>query len=328
MKSFIDNNYRIFLFSICIILILTYPMPYYISSDGGINDLSDRFTVENGYKSKGSFNLSYVLQLSANVSTFTISKFMPSWEVEKASEYQFNSKESVVDVNNRSRLMLDMANQNSTILAYTKAGKYVNIKGKKYFIAYITNEKVNNLKVGDELLSVNKKENLNITEIREIIANSDELTITAKRDNKQIEETIKIETNEEGKKSLGIAFFELLDYEVEPKITFNFELNESGSSAGLMTTLAIYDALTPEDLTHGLKIAGTGTIDSEGNVGEIAGVNFKIAGAEYGKADIFLVPSGENYEEAVRIKKERNYKIKIVEINTFDEAIDYLNSLQ
>ncbi len=328
MKSFIDNNYRIFLFSICIILILTYPMPYYISSDGGINDLSDRFTVENGYKSKGSFNLSYVLQLSANVSTFTISKFMPSWEVEKASEYQFNSKESVVDVNNRSRLMLDMANQNSTILAYTKAGKYVNIKGKKYFIAYITNEKVNNLKVGDELLSVNKKENLNITEIREIIANSDELTITAKRDNKQIEETIKIETNEEGKKSLGIAFFELLDYEVEPKITFNFELNESGSSAGLMTTLAIYDALTPEDLTHGIKIAGTGTIDSEGNVGEIAGVNFKIAGAEYGKADIFLVPSGENYEEAVRIKKERNYKIKIVEINTFDEAIDYLNSLQ
>jgi PDZ domain-containing protein len=303
-------------------------MPYYISSDGGINDLSDRFTVENGYKSKGSFNLSYVLQLSANVSTFTISKFMPSWEVEKASEYQFNSKESVVDVNNRSRLMLDMANQNSTILAYTKAGKYVNIKGKKYFIAYITNEKVNNLKVGDELLSVNKKENLNITEIREIIANSDELTITAKRDNKQIEETIKIETNEEGKKSLGIAFFELLDYEVEPKITFNFELNESGSSAGLMTTLAIYDALTPEDLTHGIKIAGTGTIDSEGNVGEIAGVNFKIAGAEYGKADIFLVPSGENYEEAVRIKKERNYKIKIVEINTFDEAIDYLNSLQ
>ena len=95
-----------------------------------------------------------------------------------------------------------------------------------------------------------------------------------------------------------------------------------------MTTLAIYDALIPEDLTHGLKIAGTGTIDSNGNVGEIGGVNFKLAGAVYGKADIFLVPSGENYEDAMRIKKERNYKIEIVEINTFDDAIEYLKSIQ
>ena len=31
-------------------LILLYPMPYYISSGGGISDINEKFTIENGYK--------------------------------------------------------------------------------------------------------------------------------------------------------------------------------------------------------------------------------------------------------------------------------------
>ena len=64
-----------------------------------------------------------------------------------------------------------------------------------------------------------------------------------------------------GYKVLGIAFYNIYDYEVTPKITFNFKEGESGASAGFMTSLAIYDTLIEKDLTHGLKIAGTGTID-------------------------------------------------------------------
>jgi len=41
---------------------------------------------------------------------------------------------------------------------------------------------------------------------------------------------------------------------------------------------------------------------------------------------LFLVPNGENYEEAVKLKKEKNYKIEIVGVNNFDEALKYLKN--
>ena len=71
------------------------------------------------------------------------------------------------------------------------------------------------------------------------------------------------------------------------------------------------------------KIIGTGTIDSEGNVGIIGGIKYKLIGAVNNKAKIFLCPK-DNYEEASRLAKERNYDIIIKSISTFDEAIKYL----
>jgi PDZ domain-containing protein len=95
-----------------------------------------------------------------------------------------------------------------------------------------------------------------------------------------------------------------------------------------MTTLAIYDSLTEKDLSHGLKIAGTGTIDADGYVGDIDGVKHKINGAAKDEADIFFVPAGRNYEEATKTKKENNLKIEIVPVETLDDAIKYLENLK
>ena len=94
-----------------------------------------------------------------------------------------------------------------------------------------------------------------------------------------------------------------------------------------MTSLAIYDCLIEEDLTNNLKIAGTGTIDEEGKVGEISGVKEKLHGAESAKADIFFVPS-ENYEEALKMKNEKNYKIKVIKVSWFDDAVNYLRNIK
>ena len=72
-----------------------------------------------------------------------------------------------------------------------------------------------------------------------------------------------------------------------------------GPSAGLMFTLGIIDKLKPADLTGGKIIAGTGTIDDEGNVGPIGGIPQKLVGAKAAGAQIFLVPAG-NCAEALR----------------------------
>ncbi|PPD59215.1 PDZ domain-containing protein [Dehalogenimonas etheniformans] len=95
-----------------------------------------------------------------------------------------------------------------------------------------------------------------------------------------------------------------------------------GPSAGLMFTLAVYDRVTPDDLTKGYRIAGTGTIDIDGNVGAIGGVQQKVAAAERAGARYFLTPM-ENFADASKAAKN----IIVVPVKSAQDAIDFLNSL-
>ena len=95
----------------------------------------------------------------------------------------------------------------------------------------------------------------------------------------------------------------------------------------MITTLDIYDKLTKDDLTNSYKIAGTGTIEADGSIGEIGGVKYKLAGAVKNKADIFLVPNGNNYEECVKLQKKNKYKIKIIGVSNIEEAVSKLEEL-
>ncbi|MGW0702690.1 YlbL family protein [Streptomyces sp. NPDC002867] len=64
-----------------------------------------------------------------------------------------------------------------------------------------------------------------------------------------------------------------------------------GPSAGLMFALGIVDKLTEEDLTGGRFVAGTGTIDDEGKVGPIGGIDMKLVGARKAGAQFFMTPA-------------------------------------
>ncbi|MGB9552912.1 MAG: S16 family serine protease, partial [bacterium] len=95
-----------------------------------------------------------------------------------------------------------------------------------------------------------------------------------------------------------------------------------GPSAGLMFALSLYNLLMPNDLTSGKLVAGTGTIDPEGKVGAIGGVEMKVRAAEKAGAEYFLSPE-ENYQEALKAAS----KIKVIKVKTIQEAITFLKSL-
>jgi PDZ domain-containing protein len=95
-----------------------------------------------------------------------------------------------------------------------------------------------------------------------------------------------------------------------------------GPSAGLMFTLGIIDKLKPEDLTGGKIIAGTGTIDDEGNVGPIGGIPQKLVGAHDAGAQIFLVPK-DNCAEALRNAVPG---LPMAEVATVDDALAALST--
>ena len=92
-----------------------------------------------------------------------------------------------------------------------------------------------------------------------------------------------------------------------------------------MLALTIYNAISDDDIIKGRNISGTGTISSDGSVGEIDGVKYKIMGAAKNNMDIAFVPSN-NYEEAIETKEKYNYDIEIIKVDTFDELVEYLRN--
>ena len=152
----------------------------------------------------------------------------------------------------------------------------------------------------------------------------DAINLKIKRNNKEQEVVAKIE-KEENKKALGVMIVTNYNLKPEKEVKLKFKQSESGSSGGLMMSLSIYSAISGKDILKGRNIAGTGTIDMNGNVGEIGGIKYKIMGAVKNKMDVVLVPSA-NYKEAIKVKEAKNYKIKIVKVDTFMDAIDYLTT--
>ena len=130
---------------------------------------------------------------------------------------------------------------------------------------------------------------------------------------------------EDNRKIIGIIITTDYEYDLDPEITIKFKNSESGASGGLMLTLTIYNAISGEDLIKGRNIAGTGTINLDGTVGEIDGVKYKIMGANNSNMDIVFVPSA-NYEEAISVKEKYNYDMDIIKVDTFNEVLEYLRN--
>ena len=329
MKNFIKENYLVLLFGIVFMATILYPLPYYIYTGGGTINVKDKIHIENK-ETKGDFNLCYVEQINANIPTFLLSKLLSNWDSVSKEEVSLNAKEDIKDIYKRDKIYLEEANQNAIFVAYKKAGKSVNILDKHLYIIYLEEDSDTDLKIGDDILEIDGSKIDSLADISKILDSYEvgsKLNIKVKRNGKEMMKYA-IVHEKDGRKLIGIALTSIYDYEVDPKITFTFSNSESGPSGGFMVTLAIYNQLIDNDISNGLKIAGTGTIDIEGNVGSIGGVKYKLKGAVDSKSDIFLVPAGENYEEAIKYKKKYHNDIKIIGISTFEEAIEKLESMK
>ncbi|MFN2390202.1 MAG: PDZ domain-containing protein [Actinomycetota bacterium] len=138
--------------------------------------------------------------------------------------------------------------------------------------------------------------------------------------------TFEVETVDDpedpGSPLLGVVMSDR-GYSFDEPVDVDFETGKiQGPSAGLMMALALYDRLTPDDLTGGRVIAGTGTIECDGGVGPIGGIELKVAGAEARGAEYFLAPAAEA-DEARAVADD----LEVLPISTFSEALGYLREL-
>ena len=326
IKTFIKENYKFMLVLILLVVVFTYEFPYVVYTPGGIVNLEKRIDVDNKYDSEGSLNMSYVTLRKGNIPSILLSYIIKDWDLLKESEITIDD-ESVDELLKLEKLYMTSSIDNATILAYQKAGKKIEIKKNINNVIYIDDNAKTDIEIYDQIISVDGKEINEIKDLQDYIKTKNENdTVYFKVKNNNKEKTRKAQVVKIGDElKVGIAFLTTYDYDSDPKIEVKTKSSESGSSGGLMLSLAIYNAITKEDITKGKTIVGTGTIDINGNVGKIDGVKYKIIGANKNKADLFICPK-ENYEEAIKVKEEHNLDLKIVSVSTFDEAINYLEN--
>jgi Lon-like protease len=155
----------------------------------------------------------------------------------------------------------------------------------------------------------------------------DTVTFTVKRNGEDAQVPVKTIVSPDksgdraGKAVVGVSLKEKYTFPVTVKISVG---DVGGPSAGLMFSLGIYDKLTPEDVTGGRFIAGTGTITAEGQVGPIGGIQQKMVAARHAGATVFLTPT-QNCADAVA---SRPKGLRLVRVDTMHGALQALTAIR
>jgi len=187
------------------------------------------------------------------------------------------------------------------------------------------------LKVNDRIMAVGDTSIRTPDDLRAILQEvepGEAAAFTIERDGKkqqlEVPTTAQTGTDEDGTEVSRtiIGIFPASDFDLPYEVSINAG-NVGGPSAGLMFTLAVYDTITPGELTGGRDFAGTGTINSEGEIGPIGGIRQKLIAADRAGADYFLAPA-DNCSEIVGNIPEG---LTVARVASFDEARDVVEAV-
>lgn len=315
-----------------------YYLPYYVSKPGMAKELEPIIEVEGGYEEEGSFMLTTVRMGRANIYAYVIAKLSKYQEIYPVEDIRAED-ESDEEYNIRQLHMMDNSKTAAIEVAYKKAGIPVEYTYKGVYVLRVIPgmPAEGKLMPGDLVFEVDGNAFKSSDEFIKYVSSKkagDTVKLAYKRNGKTDQAEVALKALEDGsnRAAVGIQLVDDKEIVVEPDVRVQSD-EIGGPSAGLMFSLEIYNQLTKEDLTKGYEIAGTGTITPEGIVGRIGGIQQKVVAADKAGAEIFFAPfekgaKGSNYEEAMLAADDINTKMKIVPVDTFDDAVSYLEKLK
>ncbi|RDW17940.1 SepM family pheromone-processing serine protease [Oceanobacillus chungangensis] len=318
-------------------LIAGYQLPYYIQKPGGADALNPIIKVTGGFESEGDMHLVTVSGLQATPLQYIWAKVTPHNEILPIDKV-FPKGTSQNEYMQAQLQVMENSQEAATVVAYQAAGEDITISYNGVYVASVIEgmPAEGKLFVGDLITGVDGagiQESEQLVQYIEAKKAGDTITIDFERENKKMttDVTLKAFNEIDNKVGIGISLVTDRSVSVEPEIEFSSG-NIGGPSAGLMFSLEIYDQLTEDDLTKGYQIAGTGEIDYDGNVLRIGGIDKKIVAADKEGIDIFFAPNengaiDSNYQLAKRTAEEIGTDMKIVPVDTFAEALEYLENL-
>ncbi|MFZ3579396.1 SepM family pheromone-processing serine protease [Virgibacillus sp. DJP39] len=316
----------------------SYKLPYYVYKPGDADALNPIIEVDDGFESVGDMHLVTVRGGQATPIQYAVAKVLPHHEIYPIKEIRPEgvSEEEYFHVQLQ---MMESSQEAAKVVGYTAAEEKIEINyNGVYVVSIIEGMPADGiLKKGDRIIGIAGKEINKSNELINFVEGKkagDTITLEIVRDKEKITKEIELEAFEklDNKVGIGIQLVTDRSVEVDPNVTFSSG-NIGGPSAGLMFSLEIYDQLTEKDITSGYQICGTGEIDYEGNVQRIGGIDKKVIAADDEGCKVFFAPNengakGSNYEVAKKSIKEIDTNMEVVPVDTFNDALDYLQDLK
>lgn len=322
-------------------------LPYVIISPGSATPLDEQVVQIDGAQTypEGSGTILFLtVQVSTrepNVWRVVTSWLDPDRDVEKRS----NVQGCLSDAQNQqfNSELMDQSQNDAKYVALTRLGYTVPANPVQVRIVEVCRDAPAHgaLETGDQVLAVDGSDITDAASIGTLVRkHSPDDRITVTYDRNGVTRTASITAGKyrvdgsgehatrtcvpangstEGSICLGVSSQEFVTYQFPVDVTINTQL-VGGPSAGLAFTLAIIDDLTPGSLTGGQRVAVTGTIEPDGRVGEVGGVEQKAITARANGVQLMLVPASE-----VADARRGAGDVRVVGVENIDQALDVLH---
>jgi Lon-like protease len=300
-----------------------YKLPVVALSPGPMEDVLARLKVEGSpvYDSEGKLYLTSV-GIDDNVRFYEALLDMANRDVElvpRADLYPDEQDSDEIDEENA--VLMDMSKEAATVVALRQVGYKIEPSGVEVTEVVDGTPADGKLRAGDRILEVDGRAVASTDEVRAAITRhqvGERVAFRVGRD--KAEKKVSMAVGEvDGEPRVGIALHDLFA-DLPVKVSVETENNIGGPSAGLMFTLSIIDKLTPEDLTAGRRIAGTGAIDLDGTVQPVGGVAEKLIAVRRQGVTTFFIPAGNC--ESVRGRVPDG--LRLVKVSKIEDALRFL----
>ena len=297
------------------VMIFVVPTGYSVIAPGGLTPLEESFVID-GHEVSDDFYTIYVYAYDP----LTAFQYFMLHDDPRMNIYQSTEREQVTTpsesiaqgkLQKTSSFELALINayeqasltDPSISIDYTFEGLYINDYPRR----------IEALKIGDIIIAINgiQAQTMSDKDFKDL-AYQEHVTYTVDRDGDIFDYVY-----DEDEDDLSFWFY--------PSFTINdanpsFELpglnnNVGGPSGGLLQTLSIYASLLDINFDD-IKIAGTGTINSDGTIGRIGGIQQKIMTADYLGVNLFFIPQSHLTEIS-----GLQYSFDVVPVSTIEEAL-------
>jgi PDZ domain-containing protein len=320
-------------FVVLFTLALTLPVPYVVLSPGptyntlGTDPAGHSIIVIQGRKpnrTNGNLNLTTVEITTNKLTAFrALVDWLQSDKVVVPHSSVFPPGESEQQTNQQNTKDFVQSQDSATVAALCELGYP---KGFGVVTVLADGPSHGLLQTGDEFRSVDGKpvsSRAQLDAVLKGLAPGTTVPVVVQRAGKTVSVSVTLgKSPRTGKGYLGVEPFQTC---LAPfRVVLGLQDEIGGPSAGLMLALGIMDKVGKVNLTGGRFIAGTGTIDPNGNVGPIGGIQLKMIAARDKGATVFLAPAGNCSD----VRGATPSGLRVVKVSTLHDAVQDLLRIQ
>jgi Lon-like protease len=300
-----------------------YRLPVVALSPGPMEDVLARLKVEGSrvYDSEGKLYLTSV-GIDDDVRFYEALLDMANRDVQlvpRAELYPEDQESTEIDKENAA--LMDRSKETASVVALREVGYEIEPSGVEVTQVVAGTPADGTLRAGDRILKADGRAVASTEDVRAAITGHEIGERVAFRiDRDDTEKDVSVQVREaDGQPRVGILLRDLFP-DLPVKVSIETENNIGGPSAGLMFTLSIIDKLTPEDLTGGRRIAGTGEIALDGGVLPVGGVAEKLVAVRRLGVTTFLIPA----ENCDSVRGRVPDGLRLVKVAKIGDALRFL----